>query len=388
FYRVTRAVFIGGGRYNVVENNVFVDCKPALHLDDRGTTRIRWKAGRRESWDLEAKLSAYNWKQPPWSTRYPHLVNILDDQPALPLHNRVAHNLVVGGSWLSAAGQRLQRLLQQEGNVITDADPGFIDPARLDFRLRPESRVWKESPKFQQVPLEKMGLYAHELRASWPVTKPPLEGGLAPKAAPEPRPELPVYRVPRTPGGIAVDGHLTEEEWLPADAADPITIATTPAGRTAAPPSRGLLMAGSEALYVAIDNEVNPAQGLRLGNTWGQCDAVEVAIQVSHGGGKHVLPYRGYANGAWELSDEAGAAPEVLARGREGVKYAARVVGPGRWVAEWAIPWRALGIAQASGMKIPFNLSVRKTAGNQWLMWRGTKGRTWNVENAGFIQLP
>ena len=35
FYQVPRAAFIGGGHDNVVENNIFVDCKPALHVDAR-----------------------------------------------------------------------------------------------------------------------------------------------------------------------------------------------------------------------------------------------------------------------------------------------------------------------------------------------------------------
>jgi len=46
FYRVTRAAFIGGGRHNVVENNVFVDCQPALHIDARGLGTYNYGARR------------------------------------------------------------------------------------------------------------------------------------------------------------------------------------------------------------------------------------------------------------------------------------------------------------------------------------------------------
>ena len=45
FYKVPRAAFIGGGRDCTVENNVFVDCTPALHIDARG---MGWAAGERE----------------------------------------------------------------------------------------------------------------------------------------------------------------------------------------------------------------------------------------------------------------------------------------------------------------------------------------------------
>ena len=36
FFDVTAAAFIGGGRDNVVDNNLFVECNPALHIDARG----------------------------------------------------------------------------------------------------------------------------------------------------------------------------------------------------------------------------------------------------------------------------------------------------------------------------------------------------------------
>ena len=35
FFDVTRAAFIGGGRDCSIENNIFVDCNPAIHIDAR-----------------------------------------------------------------------------------------------------------------------------------------------------------------------------------------------------------------------------------------------------------------------------------------------------------------------------------------------------------------
>ena len=36
FYRAGRATLIGGGRDNIVENNLYVECTPSIHLDARG----------------------------------------------------------------------------------------------------------------------------------------------------------------------------------------------------------------------------------------------------------------------------------------------------------------------------------------------------------------
>jgi hypothetical protein len=45
----------------------------------------------------------------------------------------------------------------------------FVDAKKLDFRLKPESPAFKLG--FKAIPIEKIGLYEHKLRASWPVKK-------------------------------------------------------------------------------------------------------------------------------------------------------------------------------------------------------------------------
>jgi hypothetical protein len=82
FYKVTRSAMIGGGRDCCIENNVFVDCAPAMHVDARG---LGWAADERKT--LQDSLDALPYKQPPWSTRYPLLVDILQDEPMAPKGN-------------------------------------------------------------------------------------------------------------------------------------------------------------------------------------------------------------------------------------------------------------------------------------------------------------
>jgi hypothetical protein len=84
FHRAGRAAFIGGGRDNLVENNIFVDCSPSVHVDARG---VGWmKDHVQEGGTLPKRLEAMPYKQPPWSKKYPTLVNILEDSPGLPTH--------------------------------------------------------------------------------------------------------------------------------------------------------------------------------------------------------------------------------------------------------------------------------------------------------------
>jgi len=389
FYRVTRAAFIGGGRNNLVDNNIFVDCSPAVHVDERGKSRIKWNAGLRDSWDLEAKLKRYKYQAPPWSERYPHLVNILQDQPELPLHNTIVRNVAVGGKWLNARGA-IGKLLNLSDNYVTDKDPGFVDPDTLDFRLREDSPAWTAAPGFKPIPVERIGLYRDPLRASWPVVKPACEGGLAaPKAAaPERQAALPVFKVPKAAAGIEVDGTIRAEEWRDADAAGVMTLARHLSGAPAKPVSHAWLMAGEAGLFVAVENQVSTSKPLQTGNVWGTCDAVEIALAAPVLGKDAIVVFRGFTTGHWECSDEAGAPDQAVESAARGVTYAAKVVSAAKWTAEWSIPWQALGLKASSGRKLPFNLTVRKTADELWLMWQGSRGYSWQVENTGFIQLP
>lgn len=181
FCQVDPGVAIGGGRDHTVLNNVFVDCGVALRVDDRGRSRLRLGAGASEPWDLGAALDALKYRQPPWSERYPQLARILEDRPELPLHNVLSRNLCVRGTWLQAPDEAAGYLEGQD-NLTTDEDPGFVDPRRLDLRLREDSRVWQDVPGFVNVPMRRAGPYRDALRASWPVRR-PLCGGLARQAS-------------------------------------------------------------------------------------------------------------------------------------------------------------------------------------------------------------
>ena len=116
-------------------------------------------------------------------------------------------------------------------------------------------------------------------------------------------------------------------------------------------------------------------------------DAVEIAIRNGAGRGKPTLVLRGYLDGAVESVEEAGAPPAAAAAAAKGVAYKAKVISPTRWTAEWKVPLTSLGIDPAKHTTFAFNLSVRKTADDLWLMWRSTRGNTHNVAKAGILKL-
>ena len=149
FHAVARGVLIGGGRDNVVTNNVFVDCGTAITIDARGEG---WAAAMVNG-VLRSRLEALPYRRPPWTSRYPALASILEDEPAAPTGNVVARNISWRGRWLNVAPSAGARTRFVANTV--DVDPRFVDPARQDFRLKRHSPAI--SLGFEPIPMEKIG---------------------------------------------------------------------------------------------------------------------------------------------------------------------------------------------------------------------------------------
>jgi hypothetical protein len=158
FVRVTRAAFIGGGRDNIVENNIFVDCEPAVHVDARAMGWASYHVGT----TMMERLKAVPYQQPPWSERYPQLVNILDDEPAAPKGNIIRRNICIDGRWMNIE-EKAKLYVRVEDNLVgSDAELALVDARKGDFHLRPQSPAVKIG--FKPIPFERIGLYRDKWR--------------------------------------------------------------------------------------------------------------------------------------------------------------------------------------------------------------------------------
>lgn len=166
FHDVTRAAYIGGGHDNSIENNIFIDCKPAVHVDSRG---LGWAFQWPADWVKEIKgkgtLSGIRFDKPPYSTRYPRLRKILEQEPAAPTGSLIARNVFRGGRW-DEVDKKAQPYVKFQDNLL-DADPLFFDAANGNFQLRDNSPAYKLG--FRRIPIDKIGLVNDGTRASWPV---------------------------------------------------------------------------------------------------------------------------------------------------------------------------------------------------------------------------
>jgi hypothetical protein len=150
-----RGVLVGGGRDNFIENNIFVDCKIGVHIDQRGLGWAKYYFDGTTT-TLFDRLEAVNGTAPPYTDRYPELATLLDDEPALAKNNVVVRNIFVGGKAIDLRDGLTPDTphLTIQDNVV-DIDPGFAAPESLDFRLDPASPAYEYS--FQPIPWQQIG---------------------------------------------------------------------------------------------------------------------------------------------------------------------------------------------------------------------------------------
>ena len=186
FYQVTYAVFLGGGRDNIVENNVFVDCPKAFQVDARA---LGWCGPHADRRIIEAQtkgtIAGIHYGEPPYSTRYPKLLGLLDDEPKKPKGNVLRKNIFWAGegddirrvmhgnvpdNWWNAIDAQSRPFVKVEDN-LTDADPMFADVGNKNFQMTDASPAWALG--IRRIPVDKMGLYPDASRASWPAVHVP-----------------------------------------------------------------------------------------------------------------------------------------------------------------------------------------------------------------------
>jgi hypothetical protein len=75
--------------------------------------------------------------------------------------NRAENNLFIECQRALGSAPRGDQLWKKPSPAelwVTDADTGFVDAARGDFRLRPDAEVLKRLPGFQPIPFDQIGL--------------------------------------------------------------------------------------------------------------------------------------------------------------------------------------------------------------------------------------
>ena len=155
-------VLIGGGMDNTYTNNIFVDAKIGVRVDNRYQT---WATGHlKKDGIVDSRLKAVDYTNPPYSTAYPALVHYWDDEVGKPKRNTVSKNVFVNVEepYLYVNVQNPEATSTDwmpvlDDNWVTDEDPGFEDMEHLNFELVPDAEVFQKIPGFERIAFEKIG---------------------------------------------------------------------------------------------------------------------------------------------------------------------------------------------------------------------------------------
>ena len=165
------SILHGGGRDDVMRNNVFARYNKAIAADSRC---IDWLSNGTpnhtpgDSWDLLGKLESMNYQQPPWSTAYPACAAIPDDWNTIiapdagwlaPQGSVFSDNVGDGsGTWFAASGSDVVPAYAEIANDLPDAGALFVDEDAGNLNLNPNSGAFA-LPGFTNIPFDSIGIH-------------------------------------------------------------------------------------------------------------------------------------------------------------------------------------------------------------------------------------
>jgi hypothetical protein len=154
-------VQIHGGKENIVDNNLFVDCRHAVSFSPWGEARWLETLARPE---MVKKLhEEVDIRQPPYTTRYPDLARLRES----PDVNSIWRNVAIRCGGLLTRDRGAQDTID---NLMTDEDPGFADAGKLDFSL-PDGSPLYDRNGLRPIPFSEIGLYVDEYRPTLPADR-------------------------------------------------------------------------------------------------------------------------------------------------------------------------------------------------------------------------
>ena len=391
-------VMVHGGQDNIIENNIIVDGKASqlqlAPIDSLTSGRTKghpdtsmWLMTgtviRRNILSYDASSARYM-----RGRKYEQCIAECDRNLFWPGKGEI--RMQVKPAEGETQWEAWHKLGYDRNSVI--ADPRFVAPEKDDYRLRKDSPAFALG--FKPIPVGKIGLYAADERASWPVpddcwreahlTHP---GGLSDRhigASPDrpARKVIPALTASLVAKPPVLDGAVSAREY-PGEAV-PVRELSMADGQGKLPAQLRVAY-DAKCLYVGLVSTVSNAPKLsRKGGTWGRDDGAEVCVQLM-GDYRPVFVIQGFPSGAFASVPDAGAPADKVSELGKAVRYAARIQGE-QWSGEWAIPWYKIN-SDGPPKQLRFNVGLLKGAEKQWVAWTSTGAAPWNLDRAGILKL-
>ncbi|MCK9266339.1 right-handed parallel beta-helix repeat-containing protein [bacterium] len=417
FYRVPTGI---SSTYpgNYITNNMFIDIEGrgvgqgdrsnifCNNQDIDGGPNLRMMSG------MSQRLQELRYKQPPWSYRYPPLINMLEREPSSwgsIQGSVIERNFNTGGAFISF-GRGTQASTHFKNNW-DGQEPLFMDKENMDFRLRPGAPIYGLTG-YEPINISSIGVYKDQLRASWPINRTKEDIGKYYKSDWSPLGEMKAtmsvvkrkspaltYTIPKRKLPVTIDGNLNKEEWSGLDKKTSMVIEKYYTGDDAKKGAKSFvwMQYDKDYLYVGIINEPDPWMDGMRESLKRHLPVVEISLESQIGSHSRgwwledmptgpIYVLWGKFDGKAEVKNNFGMPFKSVNELEKSIEFKVKITDNSTqaWQAEMKIPFNKIGIDPSEVDKLAFNIGTNKRTG--WFVWIPTGASVWRLENAGFIQ--
>ena len=149
------AAVMCAGSYNVMDNNMVIDCKESFRL-----TRS-FNYGQTDQFGIfQQNAAKVPYKSELWMNAFPGIENCIDEEGKPFMNNYIVatDNLLVNAP-LPRTSEEIAKTATVENNVVYSKDPGFYDMENKNYLLKEDSEVFEKIPDFDPIPFTRIGMY-------------------------------------------------------------------------------------------------------------------------------------------------------------------------------------------------------------------------------------
>ena len=149
FENVTRGVFIGSGRYNDIEKNVFINCPQSVVISRYGNTTQN-----------ALDLPEYCDKEI-WYLKFPWLKNLKYDNTGAPKYNKINYNVYYNSPemYFNEWKETFEECeMTNIGNEVLSDTSCFADFENKDYSINYNSSIFEIIPEFNKIDFSKTGV--------------------------------------------------------------------------------------------------------------------------------------------------------------------------------------------------------------------------------------
>ncbi len=150
FFNCSSGTYIHGGREFIIDSNIFANCGTGISI-----TNISKDQAMNPYYPLLMTYNSLPITSDVWTTAYPSLANIINDEPELAKYNSITNSIFYNTRIDIYALKEAIPTGTFENNISFTQDPGFIDAPNGIYKLRDD---FDKIPGFKKMDYDNVGL--------------------------------------------------------------------------------------------------------------------------------------------------------------------------------------------------------------------------------------